>query len=77
MSELPLNTTPDTAGLDDPGREWMKHEVRLTKKPELGTGRVIRWFPPKAEGEPAMLRVQCQNARAPELVSEKEVEILR
>ncbi|MEZ4271574.1 MAG: hypothetical protein R3C68_09125 [Myxococcota bacterium] len=64
-----------TDGTDHPQQEWLSHIVRVKSHPDWGTGRVMRWYPAHA-GQPARLRIMCENMRAPQVVTVTEVEVV-
>ena len=69
------NHSYESAGLDDPSKNWMQHVVRVTKHPEWGLARVLRWFP--AEGvEPVRLRIMAEGLRQQQVVRADEVELV-
>lgn len=72
---MDANHSFPTAGLDDPGQNWMQHLVRVTAHPEWGFARVLRWYP--AEGsEPVRLRLMAEHRRQAVVVRADEVELV-
>jgi hypothetical protein len=69
------NHSFDTAGLDDPGKNWMQHLVRVPRHPEWGTARVLRFYPAEG-GEPVRLRIMAEGARRPQVVRADEIEVI-
>jgi len=69
------NHSYESAGLDDPGRQWMQHWVRVKTHPEWGLARAVRWFPAEG-GAPERLRIMTEQLRQPLLVDVADVNLV-
>ena len=69
------NHSFDSAGLDDPGKNWMQHVVRVKNHPDWGFARVLRWYP-AAGNEPVRLRIMTEALKQPQIIRADEAEIV-